>query len=211
MPQNEPGPTPRNELPSYDYAVDKLHQLQGNLSVTTRTLAMDELNAAVAHQLNDPLTALLFHLHEIEQASEQPPAPDAPAKPVWETVGKAVREAERVCDILERVRHSAATPVDSHSAIARGREAIDAVTRRAGRNGNGASTPSAPPPFDLHPVTPREREVLAQIVAGASNKEGSQRLGISPRTFEVHRAHLMRKLGARNAADLVRTALSHLK
>ena len=57
-------------------------------------------------------------------------------------------------------------------------------------------------------LTPREREVLKQIVAGASNKEAGRKLGISPRTIEVHRAHIMAKLGARNAADLVRIVLS---
>ena len=57
-------------------------------------------------------------------------------------------------------------------------------------------------------LTPREREVLAQIAAGASNKEAGRHLGISPRTIEVHRARIMEKLGARNAADLVRIVLS---
>ena len=56
-------------------------------------------------------------------------------------------------------------------------------------------------------LTPREREVLEQITAGASNKEAGRRLGISPRTVEVHRARIMEKLGARNAADLVRMVL----
>jgi DNA-binding CsgD family transcriptional regulator len=58
------------------------------------------------------------------------------------------------------------------------------------------------------PLTPREREVLERLVAGASNKEVGRALGISPRTVEVHRARIMGKLGARNAADLVRIALS---
>ena len=57
-------------------------------------------------------------------------------------------------------------------------------------------------------LTPREREVLAQIAAGASNKEAGRSLGISPRTVEVHRARIMEKIGARNAADLVRIVLS---
>ncbi len=57
-------------------------------------------------------------------------------------------------------------------------------------------------------LTPREREVLAQVAAGASNKEAGRRLGISPRTIEVHRARVMEKIGARNAADLVRIVLS---
>jgi DNA-binding CsgD family transcriptional regulator len=52
-------------------------------------------------------------------------------------------------------------------------------------------------------LTPRERQVLAQISAGASNKEAGRRLAISPRTIEVHRARIMDKLGARNAAELV--------
>lgn len=57
-------------------------------------------------------------------------------------------------------------------------------------------------------LTPRERDVLAQIAAGASNKEAGRNLGISPRTVEVHRARIMEKLGARNAADLVRIVLT---
>lgn len=57
-------------------------------------------------------------------------------------------------------------------------------------------------------LTPREREVLKQILGGASNKESGRKLGISPRTIETHRARIMAKLGAKNAADLVRIAMS---
>ena len=56
-------------------------------------------------------------------------------------------------------------------------------------------------------LTLREREVLGRVIAGASNKEAGRTLGISPRTVEVHRAHIMDKLGAKNAADLVRIVL----
>lgn len=56
-------------------------------------------------------------------------------------------------------------------------------------------------------LTPREREVLARVIAGASNKEAGRTLGISPRTIEVHRARIMDKLGAKNAADLVRIVM----
>jgi DNA-binding CsgD family transcriptional regulator len=56
----------------------------------------------------------------------------------------------------------------------------------------------------LDALTPREREVLELIYAGYSNKEAGKRLQISPRTIEVHRTRFMEKLGARNAAHLIK-------
>jgi two-component system, LuxR family, response regulator FixJ len=56
-------------------------------------------------------------------------------------------------------------------------------------------------------LTPREWDVLERIARGASSKEAGRELAISPRTVEVHRARIMEKLGAKNAADLVRIAL----
>lgn len=54
-----------------------------------------------------------------------------------------------------------------------------------------------------------EREVLQMAAEGRSNLEISQRLFISPRTAETHRANLMRKLGLHSQADLVRFAARH--
>jgi two-component system, LuxR family, response regulator FixJ len=56
-------------------------------------------------------------------------------------------------------------------------------------------------------LTARERDVLERIARGASNKEAGRELGISPRTIEVHRARIMEKLAAKNAADLMRIVL----
>lgn len=58
------------------------------------------------------------------------------------------------------------------------------------------------------PLTRREQQVMALCVKGATAKETAIALGLSPRTVEDHRANLMRKLGARNAADLVRIVLA---
>ena len=96
-------------------------------------------------------------------------------------------------------------PFDADTVVQRVREALDAMERR--KNG-----PSKQEILDNFPgrdlLTPREFEVLSQITGGASNKEAGRQLGISPRTIEVHRARIMEKLGARNAADLVRIVLT---
>ena len=90
--------------------------------------------------------------------------------------------------------------------MARLDEAIDAYARRQ------AEGPRRKP-RSLHfpgrePLTRREREVLEQFASGASNKEAGRQLGISPRTIEDHRANIMKKLGASNAADLIRIVLT---
>ena len=56
-------------------------------------------------------------------------------------------------------------------------------------------------------LTRREIEVLEQIAAGATNRAAATILGISPRTLECHRWHIMKKLGAKNAVELVRKVL----
>ena len=56
-------------------------------------------------------------------------------------------------------------------------------------------------------LTPREREVLARIADGDTSKEAALSLSISPRTVEIHRGHIMRKLGAKNPIDIARRVL----
>jgi two-component system response regulator FixJ len=76
--------------------------------------------------------------------------------------------------------------------------------------GNEKPAPVTAAPFEFagkELLTPRESEVLALIANGVSNKEAGRRLGISPRTIKTHRAHIMVKIGARNASDLVRIVL----
>ena len=53
-------------------------------------------------------------------------------------------------------------------------------------------------------LTSREREVLPFVVAGFANKEAAMDLGIAQATIAVHRGQLMRKMGARSLAELVR-------
>ncbi len=55
----------------------------------------------------------------------------------------------------------------------------------------------------LATLTEREKEILLLIVAGHANKEIAERLGISFRTVETHRAHIMEKTGASNLKELL--------
>lgn len=56
-------------------------------------------------------------------------------------------------------------------------------------------------------LTPRERQVFELVAAGEPNKVIASRLGISFRTVELHRAHIIEKLQARTLSDLIRMAI----
>ena len=57
-------------------------------------------------------------------------------------------------------------------------------------------------------LTARERQVLEHLVAGRPNKIIAYELDISPRTVEIHRAHLMEKMQAKSLSELIRLALA---
>jgi FixJ family two-component response regulator len=93
-------------------------------------------------------------------------------------------------------------PFDPMTVVIRVRDAIRAW-QSLGREGSILARD-----FPGHErLTARERDVLEWIAQGASNKEAGRELAISPRTVEVHRARIMEKLGAKNAADLMRIVL----
>lgn len=95
-------------------------------------------------------------------------------------------------------------PFDAATVLERVANALAIADRRSPEPAEGVG--EGFPGRDL--LTPREIDVLEQLANGLSNKEAARLLGISPRTVEVHRARIMDKLGARNAADLVRIVLS---
>jgi DNA-binding CsgD family transcriptional regulator len=169
-----------------------------------RARSVDEAGATIARQLNGPLTALLLYMGEIKQHSHQFSQSAADRVYLQQVVENALQQTERVCAMMKQL-------ADAYqgAAVAPGRKA--GWKARAGQVRDGVGTPGVmlSSGSDQKPLTKREREVLNLISEGYSNKQGALRMRISPRTFESHRAEAMRKLGARNTADLVRKALLH--
>jgi FixJ family two-component response regulator len=56
-------------------------------------------------------------------------------------------------------------------------------------------------------LTRREREVLGGVASGLSNRLIGEKLSISPRTVEIHRANMLHKLGASHTSDAIRIAI----
>ncbi|OCK60241.1 helix-turn-helix transcriptional regulator [Bradyrhizobium sp. LMTR 3] len=165
-----------------------------------RSRAAEEAGAAIARQLNGPLTALLLYMNEIRQHSHQLSQGSGKGLYLQQVVENALQQTERVCALVKQMS-------DNHPAPDAVRK--QASEGQAGRSVDGARRPglTLAPESGQKPLTRREREVLSLISEGCSNKQGALRMNISPRTFESHRAEAMRKLGARNTADLVRKAL----
>ena len=182
--------------------METIAPLENNLEIVqlsaARARATEEAEAAIARQLNGPLTALLLYMNEIKQHSHQ--FSEAPGNRVYlqQVVDNAAQQLERVCAVVKQMS-------DKHLVAA----AEPDRNGQAGRTKEGGRTPGVMFASETgqKPLTKREREVLSLISEGCSNKQGALRMNISPRTFESHRAEAMRKLGARNTADLVRKAL----
>jgi len=59
----------------------------------------------------------------------------------------------------------------------------------------------------LDRLTKREREVLDGVASGLSNRLIGEKLAISPRTVEIHRANMLNKLGANHTSEAIRIAI----
>jgi DNA-binding NarL/FixJ family response regulator len=164
--------------------------------------AIEEAGAAIARELNGPLTALLLYMGEIKRHSQLPSDAAGDADYLRSVVDNAVQQTERVCALVQRI---AGVPAASAPC---GKDLRDKRLARC-RSGDHPAVAAFTADVRQKPLTRREREVLKLISEGYSNKQGALRMQISPRTFESHRAEAMRKLGARNTAELVRAALLH--
>ncbi len=111
-------------------------------------------------------------------------------------------------DIPMTVRAMKAGAVDFLTKPFRDQDMLDAVARAIERDRkrreNERIVSDVQARFES--LTPREREVLALVTAGLMNKQIATEIGLAEITVKIHRGHIMKKMGARSLADLVRMA-----
>ena len=192
-----------SQLPTWVKDITPLEEKRECVDLSApRVRATEEAGAAIARQLNGPLTALLLYMNEIKLHGHQ--FSQAPGNRVYlqQVIENALQQTKNVCSLVKQI-------ADGHPATAPQSDLGLGPERQGGRCGDSVRKAGAMLTAESRqrPLTKREREVLNLISEGCSNKQGALRMKISPRTFESHRAEAMRKLGARNTADLVRKAL----
>jgi FixJ family two-component response regulator len=111
-------------------------------------------------------------------------------------------------DIPMSVRAMKGGAVDFLTKPFRDQDMLDAVTVAIERDRRRRETEKIVANLQTHfeTLTPREREILALVSSGLMNKQIAAELGLAEITVKIHRGHIMKKMGAKTLADLLRKA-----
>jgi FixJ family two-component response regulator len=111
-------------------------------------------------------------------------------------------------DIPMSVRAMKAGAVDFLTKPFRDQDLLDAVAAAIQRDQKRREHENAVADLKAHfaSLTPREREIMALVASGLMSKQIAAQIDLSEITVKVHRSHIMKKMGARSVADLVRMA-----
>ena len=111
-------------------------------------------------------------------------------------------------DIAMTVKAMKAGAVDFLAKPFREQDMLDAVSNALTRDGErlAADRSTAALRAAYASLTPREREVMGFVITGMLNKQIASAMNLSEITVKIHRGQVMKKMGARSVADLVRKA-----
>jgi DNA-binding NarL/FixJ family response regulator len=170
-------------------AVSMAQELQPDVAILDVT--MPELNGIEAARqvlkLCPKTKVLVFTVHDAEQVVVEIFRTGAHGYILKSDAGRQLLDAVRT--VLEGKHYFSSQ--------------VSEVIFESMKNGN---LPHAATPADEKPTT-REREIIQLLAEGSSNKEVADKLGISVKTVETHRAAIMRKLGLHSIGELVRYAI----
>ena len=111
-------------------------------------------------------------------------------------------------DIPMTVRAMKGGAVDFLTKPFRDQDMLDAVTVAIERDRKRREIDKIVANLQTHfeTLTPREREILALVSSGLMNKQIAAELGLAEITVKIHRGHIMKKMGTKSLADLLRKA-----
>jgi two-component system sensor kinase FixL len=148
----------------------RLNQLQAELVHLARVSAMDEMGSAVAHELNQPLTAVMLYLQAVTRRISALNG-DGPKDPmIIETIDKAKREAERAGNIIQRMRHFVEKREPDRRAVQLGPLVDDTLELTSvGTNSEGIATsvelPENLPMIEADPI--QVQQILVNLLRNA--------------------------------------------
>jgi DNA-binding NarL/FixJ family response regulator len=179
-------------------AVELSKTQKPNLAILDLTMAaMDGLEAASIIRMECPETqVLIFTMHFSEDMARK--------ALLLGSLGYALKsdsEGELLAAVDE-IRHLR-TFISPRIALSMAQSYI----RESGNAVKIASSPNVNEKPEVVPLTDRQIDVLKLLAYGKSNKEVAHQLGISTRTAEVHRNHMMQKLNCKSFCDLLRFAI----
>ncbi|MEO1199525.1 MAG: PAS domain S-box protein [Pseudomonadota bacterium] len=106
---------------------ERLNQLQAQLVHMARVNAMDEMGAALAHELNQPLTAVMLYLQAVMRAARKSPEENAIPQEMVDILERALKEADRAGKIIQRMRQFVEKREPERQAISLARLVDEAV------------------------------------------------------------------------------------
>lgn len=200
-----------------------------NAAAARRANHVKSLFRTTRPSLPQPLQIASLLQELLRQKARQPMAPEIRARlehAVTEMIDllKLLDDGEHIDgEAFEGMSNSSLASLMQHARTDGGPVLPDAIltpadldprrleASREARSNSCDSLTDTHAPEQMAHLTPRERVVMERVVAGDANKKIAADLGVSQRTIEHHRQAVMRKMGAKSLAALVRMALSTLE